>query len=55
MSLNSYHSDSDQFKNVKGWNSNGNVEDGSGSFNLLPPLQPGGRHESGKNKISFAL
>ena len=40
ISLNNYDSDSDQLKNVKGWNSNGNVGDGTIGLKLLPPLQP---------------
>ncbi len=47
-SLNIYASDSDQSKNVKDWNSNGYVGDGSAGLNL-PPLQPGGRQKNGRN------
>ena len=40
----------------KDWNSNGNVGGGTSGLNLLPLLQPGGRHKSGKtNLFSFAL
>ena len=57
-SQNIYDSDSDQLKNVKDWNSNGNVGDGTVDLNLLP-LQLGGRHKNGKSgmnhRFSFAL
>ena len=53
ISLNMYDSDSDQSKNVKEWNRNGNVGDGTIGLKLLPPLQPGGRHKNGKNIIIF--
>ena len=56
ISLNIYDSNSDPLKNVKDWNHNGDVGDGSVGLNILPPLQPGGRHKSGKNNyFSFAL
>ena len=59
ISLNIYDSDSDQLKNVKDWNSNGNVGDGTEGLNLLLPLHSDGRHKNDKDErriyFSFAL
>ena len=54
------HCDSDnQSKKKHNWNVNGNDGDGTIGHNILPPLQPGGRHRNGKNGknnlCSFAL
>ena len=47
ISLNIFDSGSDQSKNVKDWNSSGNVGDGITGLNLLP-LEPGGRLKNGR-------
>ena len=56
--LNIRDADSDHLKNVKDWNSNRDVGDGTIGLNLLP-LQTRGRHKNGKNGknnlFSFAL